>query len=126
MARNAPSKIKQDQEQTGVEQPMKGGALGVPEPARALTALPQQMLSSLRRQKADAGPQARQWRVVGGPAMITYRNSRMPLKIGRVMSEASCDVDLLRRQGVMFEEVVRAPKPVDETGFVDPATTAAE
>ena len=76
-------------------------------------ALPAGMVGAGRRRQPDP-PSGRQFEIVGGPQTISYPGQgKMPLRVGKVVSTASCDVEHLRRQGVKLKEVVPEP-PIED------------
>jgi hypothetical protein len=82
-----------------------GGAPGVLPDPRA-TPSPGHPLTTAAPPRAVAGAAARSkmHRVVtGGPVM--YDGSRVEMKTGRVIAENAFDLDKLRRQGIVLEEV---------------------
>jgi hypothetical protein len=113
MARNAVATVKKDKSvmmPAGEAPPMTGGTLGVA--SSKLTALPAGMLGA-GRSKAPAAVQARQWRVTNNPSgMVSYPGmGKTRLPVGKVISEASCDVEHIRRQGVELVEVTPPAPP---------------
>jgi len=48
---------------------------------------------------------ARRFRVVGGPEYVMYAGCKTRMLHGKVYTENAIDLDLLRRQGVQFEEL---------------------
>ena len=104
MARNTRVRID-DENQAADEQPgTPGGSPGV-YVDESKQPVQDHGPSTVERPVAK-GPTGRKFRVVRGPEMVMYAGSKTRLHVGRIMGEVSCDLDLLRRQGVVFEEVV--------------------
>lgn len=108
MARNV-SRQKQEQN-PNVGPPMVGGTLGVIEKVKTkLAALPRELL--VKRPVDDPGAKrARQYRVVGGPYVVMYKSCKTRITPGKILSDSSCDVELLQRQGVVMQEI-QPPAP---------------
>jgi len=91
---------------------MRGGALGSPATLTRVGSLPSRMIGSRRVSEAPTG---RQFEVVRSPGMVGYPGQgKVRLPVGKVVSDASCDLDHLRRQGVVLKEITPEPPPAPE------------
>ena len=132
MARNAVRKVQQAAvaaEPAQEAPPMKGGTLGVPS---KLQAVPTGMASGATRTR-DGAPGGRQYKVMSGPMsggqiMVSYPgNGKTRLMVGKIVSDVSCDIEHLRRQGVELKDVTpelppepERPAATDEPDGTDP------
>ena len=115
MARNAVRKATATEQQAvpGEVPPLKGGTLGVPSAQAKLSTLPKGMVGSTRRRE-EGVPGGRRYEVVGGPDMVTYPGQgKVRLLRGKIVSDQSCDIELLKRQGVKLQEIMPDPVPVE-------------
>lgn len=122
MARNAVAAVKKRESPVpGEVPPLRGGTLGAPasQQSRA-SALPASLVGSGNRRVSEA-PTNRQFEVVRSPGMVGYPGmGKVQLKVGKILSDASCDLDHLRRQGVLLQEIAPLPAPEPEMIVVDP------
>jgi hypothetical protein len=109
MARNLPKQINDQPEPgqpvVGEVPPLKGGTLGVTTTQTRASALP----ATMGRQPVDArAATGRQYKVTAAPNLVTYPGQgKTRLPVGKIVSDASCDLDVLRRQGVELQEIAR-------------------
>jgi hypothetical protein len=103
------SAVEENLKNEGVDKPppMAGGTSGQPDdPNPRATRI---------HGKDDVAPQAvreerpevkvKQFRVTGGPPMVMYMGQSCRMVHGKIVNETSVDIDLLRRQGVVLEEL---------------------
>ena len=117
MARNTTTKKIEEApaDVPGDVPPMKGGTLGVVTTQTRPSALPTGMVGKAREVIRDSKP-ARTFEVVQSPGSVMYGSCRTRLPVGKVVSEASCDLDMLRRQGVHLQEILPEVVTPVETG----------
>src|ERR1019366_2339908 len=80
--------------------PMQGGTSGQPDDPN--------IKSTHLHSSADVAPftkrgpdvPVKRFRVTGGPPSVMYAGQSCPMKVGKIVSEASVDIELLRRQHV--------------------------
>jgi hypothetical protein len=87
---------------------MPGGATGVPDdPNMRSTVIHgiDDIAPAKPELDEDRKRLPRQFRVTGGPAEVLYDGGRVRMIPGKVYTENSVDLDLLRRQGVQLQEV---------------------
>jgi hypothetical protein len=124
MGRNTVTKRQQQAPQAPAQAdapPMRGGTPGVPGVATRLTAVPRQ------DGRPTGGGRARQYMVTGGPMQngrvsVMYNSCKTAMDVGKVVSEASVDVEHLRKQGVRLQEILPDPEPEP----TEPAEVAPE
>jgi hypothetical protein len=54
---------------------------------------------------APPAARARKYLVVGGPDSVMYESQRVRMILGKVVCDATVDVELLARQGVKLQEI---------------------
>jgi len=115
MARNAVKKAAPAPAAVpGEVPPLKGGTLGSPATQARASALPAAMVGSGKRRVSEA-PSGRRFEVVRSPGMVGYPGQgKVQLRVGKIVSDASCDLDHLRRQGVVLQELPPEPSPEPE------------
>lgn len=105
----------QDEEQS----PEVGGALGVLPDSRPIApAGGRHIIGSAKRASATVAPAIKKFRVVGstgrhdgsGHPLVMYESSVTRLSVGKVYGENEVDLDLLRAQGVLLEEILVIPE----------------
>lgn len=123
MARNVKPVEEIEERPRSDKAQVPGGASGAPgeaNPAEAAHA----MMSLLNRGKPNPGAPAqpraeevkpRRYRVTGGPATklglppgtfpVVYNGSITPVRPGKEFADNQVDIELLRRQGIQFEEI---------------------
>ena len=112
MARNVTRRIQGTEEQDG-QQEAPAQAAEVPQRAAGQGGvLPREM-----RPRGETTPEQpvirpREFEVLNGPRMVMYGGTQTMLRAGKVLSEASCNIDHLRRQGVQLRENLQAAEPV--------------
>jgi hypothetical protein len=102
----------------GEAPPMIGGTPGTPGGQQKHLSPTGQVIQGMvgpsgRPLSIDEGPPGRQYQVVGGPGFVMYASAKTPIRMGKIVSDVNCDVDLLRRQGVVLREIVRESKPTN-------------
>jgi hypothetical protein len=110
MARHIPSKDPVAAASGGAEEAeltaeAPGGAPGVlPEPVRVVH-IPGTVSPAANRELPNRpAVEARRFRVVaGGP--VLYDSARVDMRTGKIIADNQYDLDLLRRQGIVLEEV---------------------
>ena len=88
---------------------MPGGAAGVPDdpnPRSTVIHGIDDIAPARPEPDEDRKRLPRQFRVIGGPAEVLYDGGRVRMVPGKVYTENSVDLDLLRRQGVQLQEVM--------------------
>jgi len=87
--------------------PMVGGTSGQPEDpnprATRIHGIDDVAPSGTRDDRPVVEP--KRYRVVGGPPSVMYGGGSVRMVLGKIVTDASTDVDLLRRQGVVLEEL---------------------
>ena len=121
IARHTTSNDEPQDETTGEIRQVPGGSPGV---ASLVTTpvLPGTMTRATVPSRDEPSP-ARQYEVLATRDVV-YDHQRTTLKQGRVVSETSCDVQHLRRQGVQLREIlpVKPPESVPQDGAPVQAT----
>lgn len=107
MARPGTKKELVQEELSGDKAPLEGGTLGVPsmedEPEKLVTLAGVQVTGSAARKTNAVDIPSKYYRVTRG-GFVMYDGCRTEMKPGKILCDASVDVDLIRRQGIGFEE----------------------
>lgn len=101
MARNATAR-KQNIETA--PPPMPGSTPGNVTPQQLNRATAVQVVAGTSKPVPRNGKPARTYTVTGGPEMVMYGSCKTRLPRGKILSEASCDIEKLRKQGVQLSE----------------------
>lgn len=101
MGRNAKKvEVEGEEHVEGSEEQLAEESNSEEQPTETMAEIPQE------DQAPPADPVApRQFRIVAGPHTISHAGMPAPLSIGKVVSDHVADIDALRKQGVVFEEV---------------------
>jgi hypothetical protein len=110
---NQPRKTSEGEIGTGVQAPVQGGSLGVPEAIAKVPSLAESFVGSARRdpleRSADVAP--KRYRVIGGPQRtpgrisVMYDGARSDWAMGKEVTHLTHNLDLLRAQGLILEEI---------------------
>ena len=103
MARNIAKRQSSDEPDAVEQEPVqKGGTPGIVAPQTRVSALPATMVA--KAQTGERAVEPKQFEVMT-TRDVMYEHQRTTLRQGRVVSEASCDVNALMRQGVQLREI---------------------
>jgi hypothetical protein len=98
---------------TGEQAPVQGGALGVPEASNTVRTMADTSVGSARRGPLDKAEEVapKRYVITGGPqrqpgrVTVMYDGVRSDWPIGKEVTELTHDLGLLRRQGIVLQEV---------------------
>ena len=82
-----------------------GGASGEPDPNLASTRIHGLLDVAPAKEEPHLSKPAKRYQVVSGPDSVMYDGCRTPMRVGKVYTENTVDLDLLRKQGVEFREL---------------------
>jgi hypothetical protein len=94
--------------------PIPGGASGQPDDPFGDRNAPSTKIHGLAdiapaRAELKVSRPARRFQVVGGPESVMWEGGRVRMNHGKIYPETATDIEFLRKQGVIFQELVDEP-----------------